>query len=47
MARSDEGVLLDWGLTAQADLSLLTRSVRDESEVCRALDVLRPILLLW
>ena len=42
---SIEGVLHDWGFTEQADLFLLTRNVRDESEVCRALDVLGPILL--
>ena len=43
---SIEGVLHDWGFTEQADLFLLTRNVRDESEVCRAPDVLGPILLL-
>ena len=40
------GVLHDWGYTEQLDLFLLTRNVRDESDVCRALDVLGPILLL-
>jgi hypothetical protein len=43
---SIEGILHDWGFTEQADLFLLTRNVRDESEVGRAPDVLGPILLL-
>ena len=40
---SIKGVLHDWGFTEQADLFLPTRNVRNESEVCRALDVLGPI----
>jgi len=44
-AGSIEGVLHDWGYTEQANLFLLTRNVRDESEVCRALDLLGPLLL--
>jgi DNA polymerase III alpha subunit len=43
---SIEGMLHDWGFTGQVDLFLLTRNVRDEGEVGRALDVLGPILLL-
>jgi beta-lactamase class A len=43
---SIKGVLLDRGFTEQADRVLLPRNVRDESEVCRALYVLGPILLL-
>ena len=43
---SIEGVLHDWGFTEQVDLFLLTRNVRDESEVCRVLDVLGPLLLV-
>ena len=42
---SIEGVLHDWGYTDQAELFILTRNVRDESEVYRPLDVLGPKLL--
>jgi len=43
---SIEGVLHDWGYTEQVDLFLLTRNVRDECEVYRALDLLGPLLLI-
>lgn len=39
------GVLHDWGYTDQVELFILTRNVRDESEVYRALDILGPALL--
>ncbi len=42
---SIEGVLHDWGYTDAVELFLLTRNVRDESEVYRVLDVLGPALL--
>jgi len=42
---SIEGVLHDWGYTAEADLFLLTQRVGDESAVYRALDRLGPALL--
>ncbi len=42
---SIEGVLHDWGYTADADLFLLTQRVTDESAVYRALDRLGPALL--
>lgn len=42
---SIEGVLHDWGYTDRAELFILTRNVRDEREVYRALDVLGPALL--
>ncbi len=42
---SIEGVLHDWGYTDRAELFILTRNVRDESEVYRALDALGPALL--
>lgn len=42
---SIEGVLHDWGYTENTGLFILTRNVRDESEVYRCLDVLGPALL--
>jgi beta-lactamase class A len=39
------GALHDWGYTDDSELFILTRNVRDESEVYRALDVLGPALL--
>ena len=43
---SMEGILHDWGFTQDVELFLLTRNVKDESEVYRALDVLGPRLLM-
>lgn len=40
-----EGVLHDWGYTAEADLFLLTQNVTDELSVYRVLDQLGPHLL--
>lgn len=40
-----EGVLHDWGYTADADIFLLTQNVQDETLVYRALDRLGPALL--
>lgn len=40
-----EGVLHDWGYTADADLFLLTQNVTDETTVYRAFDRLGPVLL--
>ncbi len=42
---SIEGVLHDWGYTEHTELFILTRNVRDESEVYRVLDALGPALL--
>ena len=39
------GVLHDWGYTKDADVFLLTQSVRDETVVYRLLDRLGPVLL--
>ncbi len=40
-----EGVLHDWGYTADADLFILTQNVRDERQVYKTLDRLGPALL--
>lgn len=42
---SSDGILHDWGYTDDADLFLLTRNVRDETNVYGVLDTLGALLL--